>query len=150
MLHWNELAESSQQFLAPVTQPEGCIAIMVESCASGPPGGFLCKDSQEIMEAFVKENFPNMKTKTRGATLIGVRDCPTKREVTLAMHMLGLYFHSDKGLYDKWANVRMQGVDKLLLQQAKLLLEQLWKIPMSARHYKSLVRATTRRHAWTN
>jgi hypothetical protein len=43
------------------------------------------------------------------------------------MHMLGLYFHSDKGLYDKSANVRMHGVDKLLLlQQAKLLLEQLW------------------------
>ena len=43
------------------------------------------------------------------------------------MRMLGLYFHSDNGLYDKWANVRMQGVDFMLLQQAKLLLEQLWK-----------------------
>ena len=102
------------------------------------------------LEAFVKDYFPNMNTKTRGATLIGVRDSPTKREVTSAMHMLGLYFHSDKGLYDKWANVRMQGVDKLLLQQAKLLLEQLWKIPMSAGHYRSLMRATTGRHSWTN
>ena len=99
---------------------------------------------------FVKDYFPNMNTKTRGATLVGVRDSPTKREVTSAMRMLGLYFHSDKGLYDKWANVRMQGVDKLLLQQAKLLLVQTWKIPMSAGHYKSLMRATTTRHSWTN
>ena len=58
--------------------------------------------------------------------MIGVTDSPTKREVSLAMRMHGLYFHSDKGLYDKWANFRMQGVDFMLLQQAKLLLEQLW------------------------
>jgi hypothetical protein len=43
------------------------------------------------------------------------------------MHMLGLYFHSDKGLLDMWAKVRMEGVDLYLLQQAKLLLESLWK-----------------------
>jgi hypothetical protein len=100
---------------------------MVESCVGGLLGGVLYKDPEDVLEAFVKDYFPNMNTKTRGATLIGVRDSPTKREVTLAMHMLGLYFHSDKGLYDKWENVRVQGVDKLLLQQAKLLLEQLCK-----------------------
>ena len=103
------------------------IAIMVESCVGGLLGGVLYKDPEDVLEAFVKDCFPNMNTKTRGATLIGVRDSPTKREVTLAMHMLGLYFHPDKGLYDKWAHVRMQGVDFMLLQQAKLLLEQLWK-----------------------
>ena len=75
----------------------------------------------------MKDCFPNMKTRTRGATLIGVRDSPIKRAVTLAMRMLGLYFHSDKGLYDMWATVRMEGVDLYLLQQAKLLLDSLWK-----------------------
>ena len=100
---------------------------MVESCVDDLLGGVLYKDPEDVLEAFVKDYFPNMNTKTRGATLIGVRDSTTKREVTLAMHMLGLYFHSDKGLYDKWANVRMEGVDLHLLQQAKLLLEQLWK-----------------------
>ena len=75
---------------------------MVESCVGGLLGGVIYKDPEDVLEAFVKDYFPNMKTKTKGATLIGVRDSPTKRAVTLAMHMLGLYFHSDKGLYDKW------------------------------------------------
>ena len=123
---------------------------MVESCVDDLPGGALYKEPEDVLEAFVKDYFPNMNTKTRGATLIGVRESPTKREATLAMHMFGLYFHSDKGLYDMWATVRMEGVDLYLLQQAKLLLESLWKQPMSARHYRSLMRATTRRHSWTN
>lgn len=100
---------------------------MVESCVDDLLGGVLYREPEDVLEAFVKDSFPNMNTKTRGASLIGVRDSPTKREVTLAMHMLGLYFHSDKGLYDKRAKVRMEGVDLYLLQQAKLLLEFLWK-----------------------
>ena len=100
---------------------------MVEGCVGGLPGGVLYRDPADVLEVFVKDYFPNMNTNTKGAPLIGVRDSPTKREATLAMHMLGLYFHSDKGLYDKWANVRMEGVDLYLLQQAKLLLESLWK-----------------------
>ena len=99
---------------------------MVESCVGGLPGGVLYKAPEDVLEAFVKDYFPNMNTNTRGPTLFGVRESPTKRELTLAMHMLGLYFHSDKGLYDKWANVRMEGVALYLLQQAKLLLESLW------------------------
>ena len=91
---------------------------MVESFVDDLPGGVLYKEPEDVLEAFVKDYFPNMNTKTRGATLIGVRESPTKREVTLAMHMLGLYFHSDMCLYDMWAKVRMEGVDLYLRQQA--------------------------------
>ena len=87
--------------------------------------GFLLRDPQEIMEAFVKDYFPNMKTKTRAARLIGVRDHPTRREVTLALHMWGLHFHTDKGLFDKWAQSRLKRVEYILIQQAKLLVDQL-------------------------
>ena len=89
--------------------------------------GYLFRDPQEIMEAFVKDYFPNMKTKTRAARLIGLRDNPTRREVSLAMHMLALHFHTDKGLFDKWAQSRLRGVDYMLIQQAKLLVDQLWE-----------------------
>ena len=100
---------------------------MVESCAGGTPLGFLFRDPQEILEAFVKDYFPNMSTKTRAAKLIGVRDNPTRREVTLALHMLGLHFHTDKGLFDKWAQSKLHGVEFILIQQAKLLVNQLWE-----------------------
>ena len=100
---------------------------MVETCAGGTQMGYLFRDPQEIMEAFVKDYFPNMSTKTRAAKLIGVRDNPTRREVTLALHMLGLHFHTDKGLFDKWAQSKLHGVEYILIQQAKLLVNQLWE-----------------------
>jgi len=89
--------------------------------------GYLYRDPQEIMDAFVKDYFPHMSTKTRAAKLIGVRDSPTRREVTLAMHMLGLHFHTDKGLFDKWAQIKLLGVEFTLIQHAKLLVNQFWQ-----------------------
>ena len=40
---------------------------MVETCAGGTQMGYLFRDPQEIMDAFVKDYFPHMSTKTRAA-----------------------------------------------------------------------------------
>ena len=128
------------------------IAIMVESWDDDLLGGVLYKEPADVLEALAKDYCPNMSTQTRGATLIGVRESPTKREATLAMRMLGLYFHPDKGLYDRWAKAPHGGSGFVCCSsRPNCCWSQLWeKIPMSAGQYRSLKRAATRRHSWTN